>query len=125
MMFSKKYTYILTPISSGRSDPSSSIILQGRAFLLNFPEFFLPLIFWSARPLTLRRLKNRNILPLLRFQVTSDPTFNLKILLLFESWFLLKYQPTFLFIHFEHFTFYYVDQATSLSSFTVKISSHF
>ena len=38
-------------------------MLQGRAFLLYFPKGFLPAVgFWSARPLTFRRLKNLSIL---------------------------------------------------------------
>ena len=64
----------LTPISMARSDPSSSMMLQFRIFLLYFPESLLPPwppwppwppappTFWSARPFTFRRLKNLSIL---------------------------------------------------------------
>ena len=51
-----------------RSEPSSSMMLQLRIFLLYFPENLLPPwappppIFWSARPFTFRRLKNLSIL---------------------------------------------------------------
>ena len=57
-------TYLLlTPISRARSEPSRRMMLQGRAFLLYFPKGFLPVVgFWSARPLTFRRLKNLSIL---------------------------------------------------------------
>ena len=53
---------LLTPMSSARSEPSSSIMLQGRACLLYFPATRLPLTFWSARPLTFLRLKNLSML---------------------------------------------------------------
>lgn len=57
-----------------RSEPSSSMMLQLRIFLLYFPENLLdppgppppppppPPTFWSARPFTFRRLKNLSIL---------------------------------------------------------------
>lgn len=56
----------LTPISMARSDPSKSMMLQLRIFLLYFPWYLLPPApptFWSALPFTFRRLKNLSILP--------------------------------------------------------------
>ena len=60
------YKLKLTPISMARSEPSRSMMLQLRMFLLYFPANLLPPappIFWSALPFTFRRLKNLSILP--------------------------------------------------------------
>ena len=88
--------YLLTPISRARSEPSRRMMLQGRAFLLYFPgRVFLPVVgFWSARPLTFRRLKNLSILA--HTGVTSRVTKVQHITIFISSWFLVWSGPVFL-----------------------------
>ena len=87
---------LLTPISRARSEPSRRMMLQGRAFLLYFPgRVFLPVVgFWSARPLTFRRLKNLSILA--HTGATSRVTKVQHITIFISSWFLVWSGPVFL-----------------------------
>ena len=105
----------LTPISRARSDPSKSMMLQGSAFLLYFPGIFLPVTFWSALPLTFRRLKNRSIFAA---DFVTPPHYNSEIFL-FTWWPLI--QPKYSFLSHRHFTFL-LNQTTIVTSWE-KITS--